>query len=430
MGGGGRSVRLFVSHATEDWGSTTESVHEALEASDRDFDVLLDRDRLVKGRDWAPYLHEWMARCDAGLILLTGNALESDWVLKEATILSWRHAMHPTFPLFVARAPGVSRARVSESLFRPLDLGAIQWIGGIEPHLVVGEVENGTAGMGVPTSPFDLMVGKLTDLFGKIGSTSVGVVAGKLNVFREWWPADQEEVRFVEVIARHLLCGDLGEYGRDPDGGPAGVIRGLEGLIGDLGETPHAEVLPKILRILATHWVDGAAAGPLALLPRYTERRAVGLNGRYVLDFTSKVYLTRAHLADASKYYFLPVAGGNDGGFVAHYTSEICRAVQEEPENDWMSGLEEDEVIEELRDMSSSRYVILPDPKPDRTDLGKLLDLFPTINFVLWTGPRLERDPELDRVDWAEPEVDGEVEKREMKDYRASQGAIRRQEAG
>lgn len=419
--------RIFISHSSEDW-ALTERVHDALKAAEPDLDLLLDKVRLEPGKDWQPFLHEWMARCDAGLILLTGHAVTSDWVLKEATILAWRHSMDPTFPLFVAHPADIGVDDVTKGPFSPLGLSKIQWLEGIDPDDVAQAVVTGTEGTTFEKSPFDLMVGKLADLFETVGSTSLEVVAGKLNVFKEWWPADQTRLRYVEVIARHLLCGDLGEYRLQADDDAGEVIRGLEGLMGDLAGSPQAEPLRKILGILAPHWVDGVAAGKLALLPRYGERRAVALNGRYVPAFTSRVYLTRAHLVEASKYYFLPVAGGNPGGFVAHYASEICRAVQAEPENDWMEDLNPTEVTAELRDMSPSRYVILPEPRPGHDDLVELMEMFPTINFVLWTGARLDKDPGLERVDWAEPAVDEVVEKMEMKDYNASKGSIRRQE--
>lgn len=39
---------------------------------------------LVPGKEWPKQIHEFMAKCHAAVILLTENAVRSDWVLKEA----------------------------------------------------------------------------------------------------------------------------------------------------------------------------------------------------------------------------------------------------------------------------------------------------------------------------------------------------------
>src|SRR5215510_15754830 len=63
----------------------------------QDYDVLVDFDELQAGKPWPKQLHEWMARCHAAVLLLTPNAVKSPWVLKEATILSWRLSLDKNF---------------------------------------------------------------------------------------------------------------------------------------------------------------------------------------------------------------------------------------------------------------------------------------------------------------------------------------------
>lgn len=90
--------KLFISHSSDD-AELTEAVRDALNppgADDR-FDLLLDIDRLQPGWAWEPFLHEWMAVCDAELLSLTESAVESHYVLKEATILAWRMSRDPDF---------------------------------------------------------------------------------------------------------------------------------------------------------------------------------------------------------------------------------------------------------------------------------------------------------------------------------------------
>jgi hypothetical protein len=60
---------------------------------DRRFDVWLDQDTLAGGDDWTAKLHHALGRCDGAVILLDRHSVESEWVRKEATILSWRQSL-------------------------------------------------------------------------------------------------------------------------------------------------------------------------------------------------------------------------------------------------------------------------------------------------------------------------------------------------
>ena len=53
-------------------------------------DVWLDKRNLEAGGLWREGIHEGLGSCDGAVLLLSTEALESGWVLKEATILTWR----------------------------------------------------------------------------------------------------------------------------------------------------------------------------------------------------------------------------------------------------------------------------------------------------------------------------------------------------
>lgn len=55
------------------------------------YKVLLDRDRLEPGDNWQAKLHGWLGTCDGAVLLLSEDSICSDWVRKEATILTWRN---------------------------------------------------------------------------------------------------------------------------------------------------------------------------------------------------------------------------------------------------------------------------------------------------------------------------------------------------
>ncbi len=54
--------------------------------------VLVDKDGLIPGEDWNHQLNLWLAECRVAVIILfSKRAIEkSDWVGKEAAILSWQ----------------------------------------------------------------------------------------------------------------------------------------------------------------------------------------------------------------------------------------------------------------------------------------------------------------------------------------------------
>jgi hypothetical protein len=422
--------RLFVSHSSSDKAFTKQvRDHIVPPRAKRKYEILLDIDRLDKGRPWEPYLHEWMARCHAGLVLLTKASVKSDWVLKETTILAWRLSLDPSFKLFIVRFPDVKDRHLEEGKYGPLGLERIQWLTDTGPIQIAAQVKAELDKLAVNPTPFDLLVDKLAAILKNVDGEILETVAGKLDVFKAWAPGGEERRRYLEKIAQHLLCGNLGRYRMAEGPAPPGKLQGLNALFGDLAGATEKEVLLQALKILATHWVDGEAAGHLALLPAHKQRRAVALNGEFVQDFTAEIYKTRAHLTAAENYYFLPVAGANAGGIVAHYTEQICDAVRAEPEFAWLfNGLENKDVIQKLKELPAVRYVVIPPPVPDGKDLVELVDRFPTVNFVLWTGRELNPDDNLSRVDWATPALGDGVEFRERIDYSASQATIARQE--
>ena len=81
--------RVFISHSTKE--EFSEQVLKAIKTVlEPDFHLLLDRDVLPPGEEWRHELHTWLGWCHAAVILFSPEALVSSWVLKEATILTWR----------------------------------------------------------------------------------------------------------------------------------------------------------------------------------------------------------------------------------------------------------------------------------------------------------------------------------------------------
>ncbi|MFS8100565.1 toll/interleukin-1 receptor domain-containing protein [Lentzea alba] len=86
--------KVFLSHSTKDDSNAAE-LREHLETAlkDRGWDVLVDEDGLKGGDEWRGVLYEWIAVCDAAIVLMTDKALASSWVRREINLLLWRRAL-------------------------------------------------------------------------------------------------------------------------------------------------------------------------------------------------------------------------------------------------------------------------------------------------------------------------------------------------
>jgi hypothetical protein len=403
------SADIFVSHSSLDT-QLTRDVCDRLgvgSTSDSGYRVLADVDNLEADNDWPRYLLEWMARCHAAVIMLTENAARSKWVLKEATILSARRALDSSFKLFIVKFPN-TETLLAEQGYGPLFLTMIQHVGANDPDSIVATVRRELGEPVLSDTPFDTLLGRLTDVLQSVKDNALARVSRKLNTIPPRLVITQSErTRQLETIARHLVCGDLGSY------------KGIAELIDELNES-GAEVVRNILRLVSPYWVEPAAAGQLPPLLVSSPRRAAAINGARVPDFTGPLYVRRAH-GPSLRQQLIPIAGGNHDQLVEHVTQEICTFMRKRRNT---PGATNDEVISDLNADRPRWYAILPPPLPDAETLRDLMDRFPTVAFILWTGQTLVRDPALQDIVWLQPEVDVTREQQEHRAYREAEDIL------
>ncbi len=73
--------------------------------------------------EWRDGLHFALAKSDGAVLLLSEQAVESDWVLKEATILTWMRAVGVPV-VIVPVLVGVAAEQLSTRGFGPVHLQA------------------------------------------------------------------------------------------------------------------------------------------------------------------------------------------------------------------------------------------------------------------------------------------------------------------
>jgi len=111
---------IFISHSSKVSGDARRFV-EALpvEFATRNLERFLDEADLYPGDAWRPVIYRQLAACSGAVLVLDPNAMQSAWVLKEATILAWRRALRAyggeTMRVVVVLADGVTKQEVEKS---------------------------------------------------------------------------------------------------------------------------------------------------------------------------------------------------------------------------------------------------------------------------------------------------------------------------
>lgn len=118
---------IFISHSSRT--AFAEKVRDGVEVRLKamGFTVLLDRNCLEPGDLWRPKLHRWLGSCHGAVILFSPEALQSDWVLKEATVLTWRRSINDRLRIVPALLGPVKTEETGMHRFRPLEMGEIQF---------------------------------------------------------------------------------------------------------------------------------------------------------------------------------------------------------------------------------------------------------------------------------------------------------------
>ncbi len=132
---------IFISHSAkeDDAKAVLDALYRRLKTAR--FDVLLDRERLTPGREWRLELFTWLKRCHGSVILLSADAVESSWVLQEATILTWRRQYEKGFVIIPVYLPPVTPSALESGWFSALDIRRLQGVVGSLVDGVDGIVE-------------------------------------------------------------------------------------------------------------------------------------------------------------------------------------------------------------------------------------------------------------------------------------------------
>lgn len=393
-------IRIFVSHSSDD-AALAQAVADGLKKMPG-LAVDIDLSGLEAGKPWRRQLHEWMARCGAGIVLLTPAVLQRPkWVLKEAVILGWRLDLERTFSLFFVFAPGVTRedfekigfdmAQLSETQLLTNLLGDATDLG---PLMAKIQASLPTV---QPRTPFDDLITELTRLLriSDPAGVTYGDIAADLGITdAPAWGPDKLDL-IAASIAREIV------HGRDAD-----LV--VSGLIEKLGVW-SLENRRKLMHLLLPSWIDmqmssallrRAPPTPPPQPPPPQGPGAVTIAGTVVPEFTAMMAVRRAFGSKVGSFRQAEAVGLNGGDLFEEIRSELCEYARQLT---WVPrNLKNDaDVVRKLRDSLNPIFVPLG-VFPDAATLARLRSEFPRVVFIAprplerkaYVGDEILPDPE------------------------------------
>lgn len=302
------ALKLFISHssllrpnsaadveAQANW-QLLQDTCQALKAEYGDkIDILVDYEGLHPGDDWERRLNEWLSECHAAIILFSRRAIdESNWVKKEAAILSWRAELDPGFPLFpVLLDQQTTPEELEKEFFGTLRITRTQCISKVTTaeqilagiKLKLGEHPAILQGTG--KTPFERLLEAVE---------SVIFEQVKLSSLEQLWQAifpgttlPSTHAGYASALARHLL-----------NDGEKSLER-FQKVLDDTLPHPNRERAEELLKYVRALWVDAGAAGQISAARSHG--KCLALNGNYLghsdpelrtRHFTLDRYLERA----------------------------------------------------------------------------------------------------------------------------------------
>jgi hypothetical protein len=276
---------VFISHSSHE--RFAEMVRDAVSHRLREarFEVLVDADAIRPGEEWEPTLSRWLARCRAAVLLISHDALKSDWVQHEASILRWRRQVGATVTVIPVLVGGVTAQDVAASkLGDLLDLQLLVNAGSgdeyVDAAVIAKDVLAQLSAIAVPAGDdrMEKWLDRVSYFLSQVGDEE------KLSEFaRELGVSDDNVHRVRLPGGKRFLAGQFLDGGLDRRTYQA--VRAISDFLG-------REWLAKLVNDVAFTWVNGAAAHQLLLVARQATPKVPVLNARS--PATADEYLDRA----------------------------------------------------------------------------------------------------------------------------------------
>ncbi len=300
------TYKLFVSHSSKTKPANLallKALCKRLDENITNFETVFDQKEgaITAGDDWYRAIDCWMGECNAAVILFSKDALDSDWVKKEAAVLAWRANLQPEFALVPVLLDGITPETLDKNLYGVLKIRATQCISSdgdvdaLEAALRTALAKHSTsieASMNFDPSgaSFDPLEGDLQRYAkGLSGGQELERIAEELQLPLPTWPPSKED-RVPLAIARHLLAQ------------PKDALPRLHCVMKDIKPRPPEAHMQNLFCEVRSLWVDGEVAR--AIPASTTSNRTVGIMGEHVCEFTADRHIERAWPSGRAKTHW------------------------------------------------------------------------------------------------------------------------------
>ena len=375
------------------------------------YEVWLDvRGGLRAGDLWRDGIHRALRDCQGAVILLSPEALESPWVLKEATILTWRALLGEPV-LVIPVLLGISASDLPKHGFDPSGISALQAASVLRPT----------------ASECDRVVELIVDRFHEKLPVDVQLTASGWSSMVERWLAELARLLREpdESYARgmfEILGLDFDDRERFSD--PYGTIAtelldtGTDEVLDVLNllsgvRTPDQKALMR--RSVEALWVAARAANRLpAIAARSHAPRLVAIDA--VEPITGRDYVERAYCGKLrTDRIFAP--DDHTDGTLEEIITRISGLLSE-----YLPTEDPTRLTEDVR-RNGPAYLVLG-PAASRGDvIRELVRRFPQLTLVIMTGSDLSRlkeyaaDTELLQPALGAREIDGRRYRRRLEAF-------------
>jgi hypothetical protein len=396
----GRPVRLFISHSSHAPGSLDALKSLAGELGARGVDVLFDKTQITTGDEWRKVINAMLADCDAAAFVITDDAIDSRWVLKEANILLWRRALSAEKFLVLPvqygalDADGLKESQLWDEL-SPLQLGRADTANAAADLIAAKLVPLGEM---LEDTPLERMA---IEIATHLDGVPKPLLLQALLKLGEPLPATVEPAEFARAIARWILAQE-----------PPALTRMAEAL-GSLGERFVTDELVPVLEYVMPLWVDPDAASWLTRPGlRLGKCRGVGIACTRPKE-TITHFLRRAHVPghDPGALWLNAVDDGTDADDVERELKEVLsRAMFDRTRREPRDRDVERQLTQR------SRFVVLQLPE-DKSVVETLHDRYGNLRWVFHAPIEPPRPGAADAVAWVTPELPAGAEDAVWDDY-------------
>jgi len=345
---------------------------------------------LRQGQEWKRQLYRWIARCDAGFLLLTREVMDNPgWVLQEATLLRARQIYEGArFPLFVMVEPAARTHENWAKLFGPLALAEMQRTDfAATPQDIAKEVADGCKALAEAGDYFSMLRGLLADKLSPFAGEAnlLKRLQGQLDVADADWhaviEADATPAGSLALALTTRLCED--------NDTAIGSFTALDDLFSNFQRRAQREDRENLLFALAPYWVNLGAAMNLAVaLHQPPGQRLCALRTSRAAT-VPELYVDRMFMPLGGVPIVIRVTGGNESA--AELEAQVLLGWNERMSDNVGATADLNAKLKPTR-----RFIVVLPPLDTPVLARAVAALFPLLTFLVPVAP----DVDLGHPDW------------------------------